>query len=107
MRDAQEFLKSREIAQRIEIAVVVEPFSIGAKRKRLLEAGDCLSKFTGYGECARGVIENVWILRIEFEGSPRPLEPTLDLSQFYERSGSQKKWSDVTGIKLKLTFGRT
>ena len=86
--DPQQFLKSGKTTQRIEIAVVVEPFSISAKRERLLQAGDCFSKFTGYGECAGSVVENVRVLRIEFEGSPRPLQPTLCLSELYERNCS-------------------
>src|SRR5688500_5468151 len=105
MGNTQEFLKSGQTSQRIEVAVVVDPFSVGAKRKRLLQAVYCFFKFTGYTECARRVVQNIRVLRLEFECSPRPLQPTFGLPEIYERNCSQKKWPDVTGVKLKMIFG--
>ena len=98
-------MKSGETPQRIEIAVVVKPFSIGAKRDRLLQARYRFSKFTGHAEYARRVVQNIRVPRLQFEGSPRPLQPTFRLAEIYERNCAQKQWPDVTGVKLKMTLG--
>ncbi len=98
-------MKSGETPQRIEIAVMVEPFSIGTKRERLLQARYRFSKFTGHAEYARCVVQNIRVPRLQFECSPRPLQPTLRLPEIYKRNRAQKKWPDVTGVKLKMTLG--
>ena len=69
---------------------------------RLFEVIERFIDLAQGGEITGDVIQNDWIVRIEFEGAAQPALRSLGLSEHDQRAGTQMQATGIVGMPLEM-----